>query len=101
MVSKILPRPGSNTAGLKPGVTEDQVQALIGAAPDAKPSATSTPAPALVPKGGRKKPISLTIDAHILAALDNKAAALGLSRAAAFALAVSRFIAAEEREANR
>ena len=103
MVSKILPRPGSNPAGLKPGVTEDQVAALIGAAPDAKPSATSTPAPApaLVPKGGRKKPISLTIDAHILAALDNKAAALGLSRAAAFALAVSRFIAAEEREANR
>lgn len=98
MVSKIMPRPGSNPAALKPGVTEDQVSALINAAPDAKPNA---PAPALVPKGGRKKPISLTIDAHILAALDNKAAALGLSRAAAFALAVSRFIAAEEREANR
>lgn len=98
MVSKILAKPGGNAAGLKPGVTEDHVAALIASAPDSKQVA---PAPALVPKGGRKKPISLTIDAHILAALDNKAAALGLSRAAAFALAVSRFIAAEDREANR
>jgi hypothetical protein len=51
--------------------------------------------------GGRKKAISLTIDPAILAELDRKAGKLGLSRAAAFALAVSRFIANEDREANR
>ena len=67
----------------------------------AAPAVTVAAPAALVPKGGRKKPISLTMDANILAALDEKAAKIGISRAAAFALAVSRFIAAEEREANR
>lgn len=84
---------------------------FIAGAPDGgRPAAAEAPAPAaparqagaaLVPKGGRKKPISLTIDANVLAALDEKAGALGISRAAAFSLAVSRFIASEEREANR
>lgn len=110
MASKILGKPGgSGVPALKPGVTEDQVAAIIAGAPDgarsSAPNAAAT-APArdrspVVPSGARKKPISLTIDANILAELDRKAAALGLSRAAAFALAVSRFIAAEEREASR
>lgn len=100
MSSKIMSKPGTAGGGLKPGVTEQQVAALIAGAPDAKSTAAS-PAPAPGLAGGRKKPISLTIDSNILAQLDRKAAALGLSRAAAFALAVSRFIAAEEREANR
>lgn len=102
MVSKIIGKPGGNSSfgALKPGVTEEQAQALLAGAPDSKLGAAPAPA-ALVPKGGRKKPISLTIDANVLAALDQKAAALGISRAAAFSLAVSRFIAAEEREASR
>jgi hypothetical protein len=77
---------------------------FISAAPDGGGSAAAAPAqPAadVLSSGARKKPISLTIDAKILAELDRKAGKLGLSRAAAFALAVSRFIAAEDREANR
>lgn len=90
----------------RPDLSDKAVEAFINAAPDA------TRAPAPVPEakssavgvpisGGRKKPISLTIDSKLLQNLDKKAANLGISRAAAFALAVSRFIAAEEREANR
>ncbi|MYM70513.1 ribbon-helix-helix protein, CopG family [Pseudoduganella sp. FT55W] len=90
-------KPGGGIT-LKPGVTEADVQAKIAAAPDAGAHARTT---APVVDGGRKKPISLTIDAKLLAELDKKAKALGLSRAAGFALAVSRFVAAEEREANR
>lgn len=96
----ITPRPN-----IKPPTPDD----FIAGAPDGgRAPAAAAPAPqapaaaaALVPKGGRKKPISLTIDANVLAALDAKAGSLGISRAAAFSLAVSRFIAAEEREANR
>jgi len=51
-------------------------------------------------KAQRRK-ISLTIDPHLLAELDSKTNALGLSRAAGFALAVSRFLAAEKRESSR
>lgn len=85
---------------------------FINAAPDGVQTAAVVSAPVdaaaavrkaedLEPVGLRKKPISLTIDGKLLRQLDAKAAALGISRAAAFALAVSRFIAAEEREANR
>lgn len=110
MGSKIMGKPGAGgVPALKPGVTEDQVAAMIAGAPDgarssAQNAAATAPARDSSPaasSGGRKKPISLTIDANILRELDRKAAALGLSRAAAFALAVSRFIAAEEREASR
>lgn len=92
MTSKILPKP-------VPRGDAAALDALIAGAPGGKPAAA--PVAALPAAGVRKKPISLTIDANILAQLDRKAGALGLSRAAAFALAVSRFIAAEEREANR
>lgn len=92
--------------------SEAEIDAFIKGAPDSG-AAAAPPAPAARPggageelardprAGGRKTPISLTIDPAILAALDRKAGALGISRAAAFAVAVSRFIAAEEREANR
>lgn len=92
----------------RPG--QKSVEDFINGAPDGAPAPAAAPAaaapgpaptPASLRHGGRKKPISLTIDDKILAALDEKASALGLSRAAAFALAVSRFIAAEDREANR
>lgn len=106
MASKIIGKP--NVAGvppLKPGVTEDHVAAMIAGAPDGarglQPGSAAAARPPVVASGARKKPISLTIDAHILAELDKKAQALGLSRAAAFALAVSRFIANEDREASR
>lgn len=84
------------------------VEDFINGAPDGASAPAAAPAaPAAAPgadllsSGARKKPISLTIDPKILAALDKKADALGLSRAAAFALAVSRFIQSEDREANR
>lgn len=101
MVSKLVGKPT-----LKP-TQEDALDKFVQAAPDAGSTARA-PAPAaavlpadLIAAGGRKKPISLTMDPKILAQLDVKAAELGLSRAAAFALAVSRFIAAEDREKNR
>jgi len=101
----ITPRPQVKTAEDFINGAPDAGRAPAPVAPPAAPAAAPTAAPAapaaLVPKGGRKKLISLTMDPNILAALDAKATALGLSRAGAFALAVSRFIAAEDREANR
>lgn len=101
-MSKIISKPTLPSGG-KDKVSDEQMARFIAGAPDAGRAAPSAAAPSadLLSSGGRKKPISLTIDGKILAQLDKKAAALGLSRAAAFALAVSRFIAAEEREANR
>lgn len=102
--SKLVAKP------VKKEVSEAEMTRFISGAPDAGaavPAAAPARAPAAAPtpaslrSGGRKKPISLTIDDNLLAKLDIKADALGISRAAAFALAVSRFIAAEEREANR
>ena len=99
MTGKIKPRPQ---------LSDDAAARFIGGAPDAAqaPAAPSSPvkAPAVdVPlaSGGRKKPISLTIEPHILAQLDRVAANLGISRASAFSLAVSRFVAQENREASK
>lgn len=73
---------------------------------------TSAPAPMPAPapaaraaeprraSGGRKQSISLTIDPALLVELDREAANLGISRAAAFSLAVSRFVASEKRGAQ-
>lgn len=99
MKSKIQPRPNVST---------QSVDAFINGAPDA--AGKTAPAPAAAPvstrspdpelaAGGRKKPISLTIDSKLLAKLDSVANGLGISRASAFSLAVSRFIAQEKREA--
>lgn len=97
----ITPRPQVKTAEDFINGAPDAGRAPAPVAPPAAPAAAPAAPAALVPKGGRKKLISLTMDPNILAALDAKAAGLGLSRAGAFALAVSRFIAAEDREANR
>lgn len=99
----ITPRPQVKTAEdfINGAPDAGRAPAPAPVAPPAAPAAAPAAPAALVPKGGRKKLISLTMDPNILAALDAKAAALGLSRAGAFALAVSRFIAAEDREANR
>lgn len=85
-----------------------KVDAFISGAPDARPAAAPVtaavaPAPAPVaakparvaPASSRKQPISLTIDAAILAKVDERAAQLGLSRAAAMALACSRWVESE------
>lgn len=84
----------------RPNVPAQSVDAFINGAPDA--SGKAAPASSRPPDpdfgGGRKKPISLTIDSNILAELDRIARGLGISRAGAFSLAVSRFIAQEKRD---
>lgn len=95
--------------GLTPRPTKSADEFIAGA-PDSAP-ARAAAAPAVPddvnvrggePAGaGRKKPISLTIDPAILERLDRVARDLGLSRASAFSLAVSRFIAQEDREAKK
>lgn len=62
---------------------------IIGKAPDAG-------APKRV--AGKKQQISLTIEPTLLEQLDEVAGSLGVSRAAAFSLAVSRFV---QQEKNR
>ncbi len=64
----------------------------------ALPATIAAPAPEFG-MGGRKKPISLTVEPKLLAELDRVARSLGISRASAFSLAISRFIAQEKREA--
>lgn len=97
--SKIQPRPN---------VSAQSVDAFINGAPDAAPIAAPAPAAAPVSTrapdlelgtAGRKKPISLTVEPKLLAELDRVARGLGISRASAFSLAISRFIAQEKREA--
>ncbi|MDO8591502.1 MAG: CopG family transcriptional regulator [bacterium] len=89
MSGKIIKKPGAQN-----------IDAFISGAPDGDKPAAITPVPALV-TSGRKQAISLTIDPGLLAKLDNAAGALGISRASAFSLAVARFVAAENREANQ
>jgi hypothetical protein len=89
-----------------PKASEQDIGAFISKAPDAKeqgaaPAPASTPAaaparsPAAAPASTRKQPISLTIAPALLARVDEAAVRLGLSRAAAVALALSRFVEAE------
>lgn len=51
--------------------------------------------PQLNPSTRRKKPISLTISPALLARVDERAEQMGLSRAAAVSLALSRFLDSE------
>ena len=91
----------------KPRKSDAEIAAFIGGAPDASNTAPApAPAPAAVsapslrdapPVSSRKKPISLTIDPSILDELDRCAHNLGISRAGAFSLEVSRFIAQEKK----
>jgi hypothetical protein len=93
-----------------PKASEQDIGAFISKAPDAKeqgaaPAPASAPAaapaaaparsPAAAPASTRKQPISLTIAPALLARVDEAAVRLGLSRAAAVALALSRFVEAE------
>ncbi|HDR9024802.1 TPA: ribbon-helix-helix protein, CopG family [Burkholderia vietnamiensis] len=87
------------------------IEKFINSAPDAKGQGAAAPAapaaPAAVPAptpaksrpviaSTRKQPISLTIDAGILARMDEAAAARGLSRAAAIADACADWLKSKE-----
>lgn len=93
----------SKLVARKPGAPGKDIEAFIQGAPDggAPAAKVQAPAPVLKRKASRKEPISLTIDPDLLDEIDRAAAGLGISRAAAFALAASRFVAAEKREANQ
>lgn len=103
--SNLTARPGLTP---RPSKSADD---FIAGAPDAAPGRVAMPVSASVDTvpdaareqsaGGRKKPISLTIDPEILAQLDRKARSLGLSRAGAFSLAVTRFLAQEDRDSKK
>lgn len=89
-----------------PKATARQIDSFIAGGLDAPAPAAPAPAAAPVaarvpvqaaPSGGRKQQISLTIEPNVLAELDGVARGLGISRAAAFSLAVSRFVASEKR----
>ncbi|SDE41160.1 ribbon-helix-helix protein, CopG family [Paraburkholderia lycopersici] len=85
------------------------IEKFINSAPDAKgqgAAALAAPAPVAAPTttkpvrvvsaSTRKHPISLTIDAGILARMDEAAAARGLSRAAAIADACADWLKSKE-----
>lgn len=92
--------------GAKPSVpTPGAVDAFINGAPDAPATPKAAPAVPLAEQvrqapasSGRKQLISLTIEPSILQELDRVARSLGLSRAGAVSLAVSKFIAQEKKE---
>jgi hypothetical protein len=98
--SKIVGKPSLATNK----VSEDQLDRFISGAPDVRPpTAAPAPAPAAAPavadpvptiaRRGRKEPISLTLQADMIAKLDAARARMGgLSRPAFIALAVTRFI---------
>ncbi|RQS60396.1 hypothetical protein DID99_01750 [Burkholderia sp. Bp8986] len=72
------------------------IEQFIGSAPDAAAPERSTVATqARAPARQKKETISLGIDPTLLARVDAVAARLGVSRAAAVAMAVSRFVDAE------
>ncbi|CAN0621085.1 CopG family transcriptional regulator [Burkholderia multivorans] len=73
------------------------ISQFIGAAPDAAALELSpTGEPVNSPARRKKETISLGIDPDLLARVDAVAARLGVSRAAAVAMAVSRFIDSEQ-----
>lgn len=79
-----------------PVTAKDPADAFIEAAPDGR---AASQAPAGEKKGGRvykarKIPVHFTAESDLLAAFDAKAEELCISRAAALALAMRRFIAA-------
>lgn len=85
-------------------VSQEQIDRFIGGGLGA-PAPAVEPAPAPVaraaapiepaPKASRKQGISVTIQPALLAQLDDTAKRMGLSRAAAISLAVSRLVASE------
>lgn len=72
------------------------IEQFIGRAPDAAPfQAPADAGTAPTPARRKKETISLGIDPKLLARVDAVAARLGVSRAAAIAMAASRFVEAE------
>ncbi|PAJ87946.1 hypothetical protein DF011_20445 [Burkholderia ubonensis] len=72
------------------------IDQFIGGAPDAAASESSSQVePARAPGRRKKETISLGIDPALLARVDAAADHLGISRAAAFAMAAARFVDAE------
>lgn len=78
---------------------EDQLDQFVRKAPDVQPAAAPASAPAatdpvpVIARRGRKEPISLTLQADMIAKLDRARAQMGgLSRPAFIALAVTKFI---------
>jgi hypothetical protein len=90
----------------RPAIDSSKVDAFISGAPDAKGQSAAPVAPVAAPvpakpsrvvaASARKHPISLTIDAAILARMDEAAAARGLSRAAAIADACADWLKSKE-----
>jgi hypothetical protein len=85
--------------------SEADLERFVHAAPDMRPSAPAAPAAAaaaaptvaeqvpVIARRGRKEPISLTLQADMIAKLDQARARMGgLSRPAFIALAVTKFI---------
>ncbi len=72
------------------------IDQFIGSAPDAAaPEASTSDEPVRAPARRKKETISLGIDPALLARIDVAAARLGISRAAAMAMAAARFVDAE------
>ncbi|RQT09807.1 CopG family transcriptional regulator [Burkholderia contaminans] len=72
------------------------IEQFIGSAPDSlAPAASTDAAQSRTQVRQKKETISLGIDPTLLARVDAVATRLGVSRAAAFALAVSRFVEGE------
>ncbi|MBR8055640.1 hypothetical protein [Burkholderia vietnamiensis] len=99
-------------------VSEAELEALINRAPDAPrpiapvavaPALAPTPAPApapaptpvraVAPASSRKQGISLTLPPELIVRIDETAHRLNLSRAAAIALACTKWVDAEKRGA--
>lgn len=80
----------------RPAVTgQKQVEEFISGAPDGKGKIAQPAEPEQT--SARKKAISMTVEPALLARVDRAAKRLGVSRAAAFSLALSRFADAEEK----
>ena len=91
----------------RPAMDSSKADAFMSGAPDAKGQSAVAPAAAapaptpgkparVIASSARKHPISLTIDATILARMDDAAAARGLSRAAAIADACADWLKSKE-----
>ena len=89
---------------IKRPASEAEMQAFIGRAPDAKEQGASAapdvaPAKAVAPTSSRKQGISLTLPPELIMRIDVTAKRLSLSRAAAIALACTKWVDAEQRGA--
>lgn len=81
--------------------TEAALHAFIDRAPDAKERSgvvvSAQPVKADAPPSSRKQAISLTLPPELIARIDDTAKRLSLSRAAAIALACTKWVEAEQR----